>query len=192
MGLLALEKDKPEQFYAAIGRALTVWSGLENDLCLLFCRCVGTAVAFPANHAFWAVVSFDAKLKMTDAAMVALFPDSHPISAKWVKLKNHLHKKNRKRNEIAHGTLVSMPYRDKRTKKATNDLFFAPYFWGSIGKNIPSTEDARPKDRMYLDDIRGATQKFSALQDRLKELAQEVFEIMLGAGFQPPEASRKG
>lgn len=191
MGLLVLEKEKPEVFYAAIGRALTVWSGLENDLCTLFCRCVGTAISFPANHAFWAVVSFDAKLKMTDAAMTSLFPEGHPIFGKWVKLKDHLHKKNRKRNEIAHGTLVSMPHRDKRTRKTKNDLFFAPYFWGTIGKNSLSAHDPRPGDRMYVDDIRSATQKFSALQDRLKDLAQEVFEIMHGAGFQPPTPSEK-
>lgn len=171
--------DKPQDFYAAIGRALTVWSSVENDLCTLFCRCVGPMNGFPSNRAFWSITSFEAKVRTVNAVVMATFGEKDSVSKAWIDCRDELGRINRWRNKIAHGTLVTMPYIDKSTKKEVTDVFFAPYFWGTLGqKSGQSALDLRPTDRMYRKDIEEACRNFSAMEDRLRELASKVFEAL--------------
>jgi hypothetical protein len=60
-------KDTGLEYYTAVGHALTEFSLLENVLCRLFVTCVTdhSSNLLPAYSAFWAVVSFEGKVKMT-------------------------------------------------------------------------------------------------------------------------------
>ena len=60
------------EYYTAVGHALTELSLLEHALSRLFSICVADGINnVPAIAAFWAVVSFEGKVKMTGAAFLA-------------------------------------------------------------------------------------------------------------------------
>ena len=61
-----------EQVYAAVGRALSAWSHIEESLCMIFLTATLPKLTGPSliylQASFWAIESFRAKLNMVDAA----------------------------------------------------------------------------------------------------------------------------
>ena len=107
--------------YAAIGNALVRWARLEYGVCQVFCEALSPAAHdpngnsittfSPASDAFWATMSFEAKLKMTTAAVEARLSRpsqyaSDSLLAEWAKLAKRVGEKSRSRNKLAHGGML--------------------------------------------------------------------------------------
>lgn len=92
--------------HEAIGECLMAWSTVEFELQFLF------RIALDANpvasHAVWAaVVSFEARLKILNAAIDANVGDSN-FKADWRLLHNYASAQARFRNQVAHGTMMNV------------------------------------------------------------------------------------
>jgi hypothetical protein len=176
------------------GRALTSFGRVEHALCMVFCNCVNWEQSNPSESAFWAILSFEAKLNATDAVFSSRFPETHQHHAEhrsqWITLKNTLIRRNRIRNKIAHGVAVTMFFFEGEDRKS--QTLFAPYFYSSRNKLLrtmpPWDVDQRPSDRMSALDIRNHAATFTRTARSLYKLAtvtrDEVRKIEVGG----PEA----
>jgi hypothetical protein len=185
MTLLAQErKIEEEKFYAAIGRALTIWSSVEDALCYVYCRAISRGEWTYTEKAYWAVVSFEARLKITDRLVKARLEGRVAALAEWLTIHDLIRDHNTERNKLAHGSVLQMPYSNSRMPEPKIDLFFAPYFWSRSRSHFRKVRpingklDGRPKERLYLPDIHGLIEKFTAdvklLQHRAVTLVLEA------------------
>lgn len=125
--------------YAAIGNALVRWARLEYGVCQVFCEALSpaahdpngnTLTTFsPASDAFWATVSFDAKLKMTTAAVTARLTGSSQYASdsllkEWDKIAKRVGEKSRNRNKLAHGGMLWTANPDGSVKAE-----YVPYYF---------------------------------------------------------------
>lgn len=99
--------DDPEVLYAAVGRALSNWSALENTLGSIFSMLVTPSEGEIASRAFGSILTFRGKKEMIEAAAEAFFftyPDTDGKVEPYLKdLLTETHKFSNRRNEIAHG-----------------------------------------------------------------------------------------
>lgn len=99
--------DEYQNFYAAIGRGITLWAEIENKLSLVYSYLVfDTSQA--AQDSFYSVGTFRAKLNLVDVAsrsgfmrMENMTPAMPRIKA-WNNLKNRLERLSKDRNKLAH------------------------------------------------------------------------------------------
>jgi hypothetical protein len=76
--------EEQKLFYPLLGQAVEHWSHIEDALCDVFLASIGIDLTDEGNRAvgaaaFYAVLSFEAKLSMTHATVCARFPVSHSI-----------------------------------------------------------------------------------------------------------------
>ena len=130
--------------------------------------CVGLAPTLPLTKAYWAVVSFEARQKMVDAAMRAAFQYKPRFLAEWDTLNNRLVAKNKVRNKIAHGSVV------KSIQGTTEKLAFVPYFYANMDTNFDHGS-GRFKTGMGVADLNAIAKSFGELNRDLREFQQKVF-----------------
>lgn len=95
------------EMYVAFGKALATWAYVEwlhSELFGLIAS--GQAQNKPLQRAYWAIVSFDAKHKMVDAALREALSKHPSYLARWNNLSNRLHTKSKLRNRLAHAQLA--------------------------------------------------------------------------------------
>jgi hypothetical protein len=159
-------KQRAEDFYRLIGKALTTWSGVEYHLCLIWATVLGGQPVGALGRSFWAVHSFADRLDMTHAAVKAEFEGNEQIWPAWKAIRKELLKLNERRNEIAHGTVaLSATKRDGTEVKAE----FAPYFWGALA-------DPKTWRELHLDPEH--LPKYKRLSERDLETSNTEFEAM--------------
>jgi hypothetical protein len=99
--------DEYQNFYAAIGRGITLWAEIENKLSLVYSYLVfDTSQA--AQDSFYSVGTFRAKLNLVDVASRSGFmrmenmTPAMPRIKTWNNLKNRLERLSKYRNKLAH------------------------------------------------------------------------------------------
>lgn len=175
------EHNRAPELYEAVGRALTTWSWLEHKLAEVFCNSIGRSLYnTPVESAFWAVVSFDGKREMTDAVVRESFRHVSAIATEWNALNNRLIMKNRQRNKLAHGTVISLGQAQVGRTIHKADCYFAPYHWPN-SLAVPTLEqlsdpkfETRPRDRMYVRDIREMEEGFKKTTQRLHDMSKLI------------------
>lgn len=109
----AASKEETD-LYVVFGQALSTWAFVEWQHCELF-RLIagGHAGNSPLAKAYWAIVSFDGKHRMVNAALTDAL-SKHPVYLKrWKALNNRLHSLSKSRNRLAHAQMVR--YSNKET-----------------------------------------------------------------------------
>jgi|GEM_PF-2151364 len=105
-------QSEADRLYLLVGRCLTAWNQIEERVMHLieYAHMRGDYDADEAVHGYWAVVSFEARLKWCSAIvnMRTATPEYQELNERWNALNNHLIKKARKRAEIAHGSVVEL------------------------------------------------------------------------------------
>jgi hypothetical protein len=133
--------ESETSIYAAIGYALTKWAELELWLCQVFCEAVdptprsplfASSSDPPAGDAFWSIISFEAKLDMTNAAVERHLGETsrarhQELLKEWTRLNKRISEKSRKRNQLAHGSIFKMNDKDGHL-----EVSFVPYLYKSI------------------------------------------------------------
>lgn len=95
------------KFTTAVGEALHQWSMVEMQLASLFVVISRMPDYTAGQAAMAAVVSFEARLQVCNA--VLMFLDLSDFQSKyWTRLFNRLLKKLKKRNELAHFSIVEL------------------------------------------------------------------------------------
>lgn len=130
-----------DEYYTAVGRALSRWSNVEHAIEMMFVLASMSRSPLMAD-AFWAVVSFEARLSMTDALMENFklaWPDDY---AKWILHRDRAMQLKKTRNDLAHGTVtgVGRAYADGTQKSAT---IFAPHWPKQLRDVLKDEEWAR-------------------------------------------------
>jgi hypothetical protein len=92
---------------AAVGYALTKWGAVEDSMARLFGAAIGSARPYVCAEVFFSVVSIEARLDMLDAAMQSRFAADQTVLTNWTNIKNRIGKRKKRRNEIAHGQVIS-------------------------------------------------------------------------------------
>jgi hypothetical protein len=104
--------DHPDELYAAVGKALSSWDGVESVLAEVFSLFLGTPIFSnplqePGIRAYGSVVSFNGRAEMLDAAAKAYFHSKKtPTAELEMKLRgllNECRQFSGRRNDIAHG-----------------------------------------------------------------------------------------
>jgi hypothetical protein len=161
----------------AIGDATTSWSMLENNLATIF-----SYMAFEVFHSdiaglvFYSPNSFDARFRLVDDLMMYRFAEAQPeIHKLWTKIKGKIQSKQRTRNAIAHGSLVSH----------RNIPRLAPGISDTL-RMLPSRQ-SRQLPGMSANDILDFAKSVGRICDRLNVLSLVVARY-LGADIpsQPP------
>jgi hypothetical protein len=170
--------------YTALGRALNAWSGIEYDLCGVFCDCLNPQNASPADRAYWAVISFDARLEMVSEVIRGRFSHKPKIVEQWDAVREHLKKRVRQRNKLAHATVIRMSNYNR--KQSPPDLFLSPFHWSERAANRPTMAqmqspryDARPKDRLYPKGIDGIRASFHEALLEIRAFRKAAWQIIL-------------
>lgn len=180
--LAAKKRTRVEQkFYTAIGRALTAWGRVEDALCHVFCHAISKDRWTYTEKAYWAVASFDARLKMTDRLVKSRREGKKAALAKWGSVYDDVFAHNLIRNKIAHGSVLQFPYSNRKHPKQEIDVFFAPYFWSRSREHFRKVQptkdgflDGRPKERLYIPNLVQYETDFDALKDSLMAVAAEI------------------
>jgi hypothetical protein len=109
------DKD-PDAIFVAVGRALTLWEGVEDQLADLFAVLTGNASgkpASPAKRAYGTIAAFRGRQEMVATAAEAFFSNLSPedadaaiaatVKAEVRSLLKSANDFSARRNEIAHG-----------------------------------------------------------------------------------------
>lgn len=97
-----------KEFFAALGEAIAEWYWVELRLFYMISRLLGFKDIKAAGAAFSAVVNFNARLQMVESAFQTAIQDEE-LRAEWRRLHRRLKKHARKRNGIAHLTVITFP-----------------------------------------------------------------------------------
>ena len=120
-----------------------------------------------ASAAFFAVVSFEAKLAMTDAAAIVALHDTAPFGD-WAKLSERTRTNQPLRNHLVH---FQLNQETTRNPKAKYRLRLTPNFFDAL-KTVRYAEDAPP---VYdLQQIRNFTDQFATLATDLTSFAERL------------------
>jgi hypothetical protein len=108
-------EEEQRLFYALLGQAVEHWSHVEDALCDVFLAALGTyeeGEPSPGSGAYYAVVSFEARLAMVHAAVTCAYQDlsklpgwkgfADPRRVAWLALHKRCGRKAKTRNKLAH------------------------------------------------------------------------------------------
>ena len=177
-------KATESEFYEAVGRALSKWSILEEHLCSVFITALQESsedIAGPIAAAYWAVISFDARLKMVHAAVETRCFHFPELVREWARVRDAMSHNAQRRAELAHGTLLNAWYYDRKAKDHKSELCFVPSFFKqttsmSQMQRSASAADARPAKRLSLFDINERIERFRELSAMLERFHARLYE----------------
>ncbi|MEQ8403999.1 MAG: hypothetical protein RKE49_02795 [Oceanicaulis sp.] len=165
------------EYYEAIGRALTSWADLENAVCLVFTRATIDDFSGTAEAAYWEVASFEARLKMTDAAVQARYTKHPECLRLWKTLYNACNRRKRVRNKLAHGQLVSLGIPWDESK---NERYFSPFYHKRLSRSIREANAFQRDDhfthveKIYLKEIKNYEALFRSLYYRILSFSRAL------------------
>lgn len=162
--------DFPEQeraFFEAVGRAFGLWQRVEMQLFRIYARLIRPDNAEVASAAFHSVVNFNTRLGMTNAAAHVALAGNSALSL-WNPLHNRAGRQAKKRNELAHFTVVY-------GVNPPTSSEFGPFLQPSVF-DVTERETARHK-RLDAGRIRGAGNSFTRLADDLRTFADGLPEL---------------
>lgn len=107
----------------AIGHALAWWNHVETALGDVFCAIFGSINNTAARGAYLAVINFNARLQMVEAAAQAIRLESSLLE-QWRVLKNKTDKKSAIRNKITHFSRMAVKGKDGEMV-----IYMLPNFW---------------------------------------------------------------
>jgi hypothetical protein len=173
--------DKEQQdFFAALGRALSCWQFVESSLHALFEAAIQPALPDALSASFHQIQTFNGKLQVTDVAVrVALLQRTREGTLKddggtlheWEKLFDNLKKKNDRRNELAHfsGSLV---YENTRKSGRRKNIRLKPQI-----RDTRYSYDLRKPADYGISEVLEWDSKFFELGKKTMELSLKVRRI---------------
>lgn len=116
-----------------LGHALCRWAVLESELAFLYAITMRGKSLLPAIESFYTVTSYSGKLKLIDSAICVQFDDVTEILSEWKPLLKKLDGTASKRNELAHGRIISLIH-NENDKCHYSGTYLIPYY-GALRAN---------------------------------------------------------
>lgn len=180
-----METGSPDVTYAAIGRALSAWHSVEMELCRVFCQ-VSYPDRFhplysdsPAAQAYWSMFSIQQRLKAMNR-MMAVSPAGGEFLSQWKDLQKSVEKHSKKRNQLAHGTVV-FHNGIAASGELETQYRFIPYF-RSDGTSSLKRSDIFDAEWLTTEVIQGFEQIFRGLAGEV-----QVFLFAVKTRFIPDD-----
>lgn len=172
-----------DAIYTEVGRALTAWSQLEEDLCQIYILAVCPHELArnpdPAGASFWSIMTFDGKLNMATAAVRPWLRDNETLDRQWSDLTTDLGNRKKDRNDLAHGTVAPV---------GTGATFFPSHFRTAYTKphldpKKPSTSN-QPKgtSKVSRQTVRQWFNEFIKLRRRVNEFHVDFYNHLAQRG----------
>jgi hypothetical protein len=160
--------ESEEAMFVAVGRALSNWEHLEEDLADLFSFLVGSQelvhdAGDPASRVYGVVPTFNIRADMLDAAANVFFMNN-PSAMLQREYKDSIAQCRRyaaRRNEIAHGTSEF---------QGDRSYFLVPGYY-NLRKNI---DDGTPRYRYCSTEIQYYAERFAELASRIQKLFSDL------------------
>lgn len=166
--------EEIHNFQAAVGKAITRWSRLEDDLMKVFVAAIRAPDNAPPAAAFFAVINFNTKLQMTEAALYAALGDQS-IFKDWQKLRDQINTSNKFRVRLAHHSLVSYPQAEPGQRAQLEPTIHNPDTWPS-GRTKPKPT--------VLSAVTSASERFDELSKQLSIFSERISNLEM-----PPSKS---
>lgn len=178
---MAKNPNPQDVIYAAVGRALSEWSAVEDQLGKVYCTAINPRNSLSAERSYWAVTSFDARLKMVDAVINSRCKHKKIILTGWALVHTELVAQNRMRNKIAHGTVLRLTNPNPNAK-VQKELFFVPYHYSRhtpevLESVLKKKRDPRPAERLRARAINKTAEHFFNVGERLVLLYYAVQRV---------------
>jgi hypothetical protein len=155
------------EFAQAVGEALHQWSMVELELATLFERVSGIPNRDAAQAAMAAIVSFNARVQVCQAVL-AFWELSEDERSAWSALVKRMTNMLKKRNALAHFTILAMETEDG---KQIWQLF--PYFsLGQLATN--NLKQDHIMDGLSLQEIRSRGVNFHLLGNALADFSGKL------------------
>ncbi len=168
--LLAKSIPSTKDFMTAVGTILTLWGRVESSHGIIFQGIASGVVSNgPLMAAYWAIVSFEGRQKMVDAALQEALARHPDYLAKWVNLNNRLIQKNRVRNKIAHGSVIRLAGSDGEQIPT-----FVPFFHSKIAENFGPK--GKLKNNLSLTDLDVIANSILVLSGELQDFWQNYVD----------------
>ncbi len=158
--------------HRAIGEITSTWADVEDTLFTFFV--VGLTGEWlidlrPYRSAFFALSSFEMKMRMINAAMKTRYSEDESILAAWRNLKRRADVAANDRNQIAHLIPVAFYTADK---DAPANVRLVPPFWKSSHQN----KGARQFEEIgfSLEDVRARKKGWDSLSYDLQQLSMKL------------------
>jgi len=174
-----------EQMFALVGRAITQWSYVEQNLCSIFTICTSHVVPMREgglhyldfqvpNAVFYSVENFRSKLGLVDAALInrALGQEPWAVEAReeWAKLQQKVRKLSLKRNRLAHWTVLpAADYGDEFYDARLVPPYGSPGYWRETGIR-PTNQTMKPTHIQHLE------MAFYLVSQKLKDYAKSLVQ----------------
>lgn len=172
-----MTNEKIDELYVGVGQALTAWATVEFAMCRVYCQAASPTTYHPifgssvSARSFWCLHSLQDKLRITDETCRAtyFFGD---WSEKWGRLREKIKAKNRVRNKIAHGMVVS----PSAASVPEKDVYLQPFpFSKSDGLQFLSAGTEMEHPPLRTTDLVDAAKNFSALSRNLRDFTFDIF-----------------
>jgi hypothetical protein len=100
--------DQYDKFHYEVGRTLSIWMGVEQQVQQTFRIALGVWQESPADAVFNAAVNLNARLAMANEAVTHALRAPHAASLleQWDRLYTKAKKQSKRRNAVAHGQVV--------------------------------------------------------------------------------------
>lgn len=178
-----MNSTQPEvdEIAKAVGFAISKWGEIEGNLCSLYAAALRIPVYASAREAFYSIISFQAKIKVVDACFKMEFAAEPDLISDWSTFKKDAVKVSKKRNELAHGSVMVV-----NTDPPTAGWF--PFWNGSaldgttwIDNHVVVFDQS--KFRYYTSSqIDGAREEFTTVARKGESLFQKTAANLHAAG----------
>lgn len=150
-------ESDPNKIFLQVGIALTTWEGVEENFCGLLDVFSGIrSVALP--RIYGAIVSSNARSEAMSAAAEVFFEKfgDKPSSDTYALLIKHYKDALTRRNEIAHGRVISFTSNDKRY----GHFLIAPIYWTKKTKSLTTFSKQRMEKKNGIGGLDGINSEY--------------------------------
>lgn len=173
------ELSESDLLYINVGKCLTSWNRIEEEVLGLVSYCCSLDWAEPMELSvgYWAVVSFEARLKWCSSvtSLRTRGTEYSELNATWRNLDTQLTKKAKQRAKVAHGSVVG--FIDPKTSKRSTYLI--PYFHAKQTQfnTLPHTEAIKGKFTDFAETV--TAKDLSDMRLRFETLRTELWNFRL-------------
>jgi hypothetical protein len=100
-----IDQEHAGEFFETYGRTMLAWQDVEMNLFFIFNTLIRSPDYNVASAMYRAVTNLNTKLDMITEAVKAAFANNE-LSSEWVKLRKRIEDRARKRNLLAHYTIL--------------------------------------------------------------------------------------
>jgi hypothetical protein len=171
-----------DQLFLNVGKCLTAWNNVENELLIILEYALSQdlhSTRIEVSIGYWSVVSFEARLRWCNSVMAyrLRFKTYSELMTRWNALHNKLSKKNKKRAEIAHGSVIRAY---EQGVEGFSD-YFIPYFHKRrtdylllAREEFHKTHFATHAKHLTVEDMKHRCKGFDQLSEELRNFTMQL------------------